>query len=157
MEVNSIGAGAAAQQNSTSPAGNASLDYDAFLKLLVAELKNQDPTEPMKSTDYVAQLATFSNVEQAIQTNSKLDSLLSSTALAQIDGDGRPRHLLGVIRFVDRRKEREASLERQVNYDDLTGLFTRSRFRDGLQQIIDHVARYSGAGAYLSLSMPTLR
>ena len=86
MEVNSIGAGSTAQQNSSSPTSNASLDYDAFLKLLVAELKNQDPTEPMKSTDYVAQLATFSNVEQAIQTNSKLDSLLSSSALAQIDG-----------------------------------------------------------------------
>ena len=86
MEVNPIGAGSTAQQSSTSPTGDASLDYDAFLKLLVAELKNQDPTEPMKSSEYVAQLATFSNVEQAIQTNNKLDSLLSSTALAQIDG-----------------------------------------------------------------------
>ena len=77
-------------------------------------------------------------------------------ALAQIGGDGRPRYLLGVIRFVDQRKEREASLERQVNYDDLTGLFTRSRFRDGLQQIIDHVARYSGTGAYLSVGIDKL-
>ena len=77
-------------------------------------------------------------------------------ALAQIDGNGRPHCLLGVIRFVDRRKEREANLERQVNYDDLTGLFTRSRFRDALQQIIDHVHRYGGAGAYLSVGIDKL-
>src|SRR3712207_8435764 len=35
-----------------------------FLKLLMAQMKNQDPTEPMKSTEYMAQLATFSQVEQ---------------------------------------------------------------------------------------------
>ena len=36
----------------------ATVDYQAFLKLLVAQMKNQDPTSPMESTDYVAQLAT---------------------------------------------------------------------------------------------------
>lgn len=87
MEVSAVtGGGSTEKTSSLTQANNASLDYDAFLNLLVAELKNQDPTEPMKSSDYVAQLATFSGVEQAIQTNTKLDSLLSSTALAQIDG-----------------------------------------------------------------------
>jgi len=55
------------------------VDYDAFLKLLVAELKIQDPTNPMKSSEYIAQLASFSNVEQTIQTNEKLDKLLSAS------------------------------------------------------------------------------
>jgi len=59
------------------------VDYDAFLNLLVAQMKNQDPTAPMDSTDYVAQLATFSQVEQSIQTNTKLDELLQSSMLAQ--------------------------------------------------------------------------
>ena len=62
-----------------------SLDYDAFLQLLIAEMKNQDPTDPMKSTDYMAQLASFSSVEQGIQTNAKLDSLLTASALSQAD------------------------------------------------------------------------
>ena len=66
--------------NSTASA--ASVDYDAFLQLLVAEMQNQDPTKPMESTEYVAQLASFSNVEQAIQTNEKLDSLLNSSFIA---------------------------------------------------------------------------
>lgn len=61
----------------------AQVDYESFLKLLVAELKNQDPTEPMDSTEYVAQLATFSNVEQGIQTNNKLDDLIQMSYLQQ--------------------------------------------------------------------------
>lgn len=42
---------------------NDSLDKTAFLQLLVAEMKYQDPLEPSSNTDYVAQLATFSQVE----------------------------------------------------------------------------------------------
>jgi flagellar basal-body rod modification protein FlgD len=64
----------------------AALDYDTFLKLLVAQMKNQDPTKPMDSTEYVAQLATFSQVEQTIQMNSRLDSLLTSSALSLAEG-----------------------------------------------------------------------
>ena len=60
-------------------------DLRNFLKLLMAQMKNQDPTEPMKSTEYMAQLATFSQVEQTMKTNTKLDALLTSSALAQAD------------------------------------------------------------------------
>jgi flagellar basal-body rod modification protein FlgD len=69
----------------TGTASKASVDYDSFLQLLVAEMKNQDPLSPMESTDYVAQLATFSQVEQSIQTNEKLDQILQASALAQAD------------------------------------------------------------------------
>ncbi len=61
------------------------MDYNAFLKLLIAQLKNQDPTKPMDSTQFVAQLATFSQVEQAISSNSKLDSLLTASGLSIAD------------------------------------------------------------------------
>jgi flagellar basal-body rod modification protein FlgD len=69
----------------TAAASAAALDYDAFLQLLVAEMENQDPTDPMETSEYVAQFAAFSNVEQTIQTNSKLDAMLTSFALAQAD------------------------------------------------------------------------
>jgi flagellar basal-body rod modification protein FlgD len=61
------------------------VDYQSFLKLLIAEMKNQDPTKPMDSTQYVAQLATFSQVEQSVQTNTKLDQIMQSSALSQAD------------------------------------------------------------------------
>ncbi|MEX0955118.1 MAG: flagellar hook assembly protein FlgD [Rhizobiaceae bacterium] len=73
---------ASAQQ---AQAGGAAVDYQAFLKLLVAEMKNQDPTEPMDSTQYVAQLASFSQVEQSVQINKKLEQLLKTSAVAQAD------------------------------------------------------------------------
>jgi flagellar basal-body rod modification protein FlgD len=59
------------------------VDYQSFLRLLVAEMKNQDPTNPMDSTQYVAQLASFSQVEQSVQINSKLDQLLQASTLSQ--------------------------------------------------------------------------
>ncbi len=62
------------------------VDYQSFLKLLVAQMKNQDPTSPMEATDYVAQLATFSQVEQSIQINTRLDSILQASALTQATG-----------------------------------------------------------------------
>ncbi len=63
----------------------ASLDYTAFLRLLIAQMKNQDPTKPMDSTAYMSQLASFSQVEQSVSTNAKLDSLLTSSALQTAD------------------------------------------------------------------------
>lgn len=67
----------------TAAKSKTQVDYDSFLKLLVAQMKNQDPTNPMDSTQYVAQLASFSQVEQSVNMNAKLDSLLQSSALGQ--------------------------------------------------------------------------
>jgi flagellar basal-body rod modification protein FlgD len=67
----------------TTASSKASLDYDTFLRLLVAQMKNQDPTKPMESTEYIAQLATFSNVEQLISSNKKLDQLVAESRMTQ--------------------------------------------------------------------------
>lgn len=58
------------------------LDYSAFLRLFIASMKNQDPTKPNDPTQTMAQLASFSNVEQSIKLNEKLDALLSTTNAA---------------------------------------------------------------------------
>ncbi len=85
MEVQGTAAAPAAPAAKTAPAGK-SLNYEAFLQLLIAQMRNQDPTAPMDPTDQMAQLATFSQVEQAIKTNAKLDAMLTSSALSQADG-----------------------------------------------------------------------
>jgi flagellar basal-body rod modification protein FlgD len=56
------------------PAGNSKLGKDEFLNLLVTQLRYQDPMEPMKDTDFVAQLAQFSSLEQLSSINTSLDS-----------------------------------------------------------------------------------
>lgn len=61
----------------------ANVDYQSFLKLLVAQMRNQDPTNPMDPTQYVSQLATFSQVEQSVQMNTKLSDMLASSQLSQ--------------------------------------------------------------------------
>ncbi len=85
MAVDAVSGAASAQTQSASAAAadRATLDYDSFLQLLIAEMRNQDPTEPIDSTEYVAQLATFSQVEQTIQTNARLEELLKASSISQ--------------------------------------------------------------------------
>jgi flagellar basal-body rod modification protein FlgD len=56
---------------------NKAMGKDDFLKLLVAQLKNQDPLAPQDNTQFVAQLAQFSSLEAAMGTNSRLDAITS--------------------------------------------------------------------------------
>lgn len=83
--------GATTTQETAAKSSVGKMDYNAFLRLLITQLKNQDPTKPMDSTQFVAQLATFSQVEQNISTNAKLDSLLTASSLTIADAViGRP-------------------------------------------------------------------
>ena len=54
-----------------------SADMNTFLTLLTTQLKYQDPMDPMDTAEFTNQLVQYSNVEQSIQTNEKLDTLLS--------------------------------------------------------------------------------
>jgi len=81
MQVASPTAAPVAQ--SQNAAKSTTVDYNAFLTLLVTQLKNQDPTAPTDATAFMSQLASFSNVEQSVQMNSKMDELLSISQLGQ--------------------------------------------------------------------------
>jgi flagellar basal-body rod modification protein FlgD len=72
--------------SSTAATASNTIDYNTFLKLLIAEMQNQDPTNPTDTSQYMSQFAQFSSVGQQVQTNTKLDSLLSSQSLTQADG-----------------------------------------------------------------------
>ncbi|MFY9643287.1 MAG: flagellar hook assembly protein FlgD [Rhodomicrobium sp.] len=75
---------ATSTSNTNSTTGtNGTLDYNEFLQLLVAQLQNQDPTNPTDPTTFVSQLASFSGVEQQVNTNSLLSSLLTQSAISQ--------------------------------------------------------------------------
>ncbi len=65
----------AAQNSLQSPLSNVAEQFDTFLKLLTAQVRNQDPLAPLDSTQFVEQLATFSSLEQQVQTNTLLQSL----------------------------------------------------------------------------------
>jgi flagellar basal-body rod modification protein FlgD len=63
-----VGAAAAAAVSQT-------LDSEAFLKLLITQLQNQDPTQPQSNTEFIAQLATFSSLEQLTSINKAVSSM----------------------------------------------------------------------------------
>jgi len=60
----------AAEASDSGPA--ISSDFETFLVMLTAQIQNQDPLNPIDSTDYAVQLATFSGVEQQVLTNELL-------------------------------------------------------------------------------------
>ncbi|MCG5054401.1 MAG: flagellar hook assembly protein FlgD [Myxococcales bacterium] len=60
--------------------GSKELGKDQFLKLMLAQLQNQDPTQPQDSQAFVAQLAQFSSVEQLENANTRLDDILMAQA-----------------------------------------------------------------------------
>ncbi len=65
-------------------AKGANLDYDDFLQLLCAEMQYQDPLEPTSNTDYVAQLATFSQLEATLSMKDSLSEVIQKTRNRQL-------------------------------------------------------------------------
>lgn len=77
MELNSTTTAAATAQPTAAVRPQISSDFETFLKMLTVQMQNQDPLNPVDSSDYAVQLATFSSVEQQVQTNDLLRGLQS--------------------------------------------------------------------------------
>ncbi|WP_296644014.1 flagellar hook capping FlgD N-terminal domain-containing protein [Roseinatronobacter sp.] len=77
-----------AQSPATSPgAATAEAgDFHTFLTMLTTQMQNQNPLEPIQASDFAAQLATFSGVEQQVQTNDLLTRLVGRMGLADLAG-----------------------------------------------------------------------
>jgi len=80
MDVSSVAASSTSQ--TTQARQSLSGNFDTFLKLLTTQLQNQDPLEPLDSTKFTEQLVSYSQVEQQINTNTKLNSLLTVATTA---------------------------------------------------------------------------
>src|SRR3954453_3359268 len=75
-----------AVQPTTSVVNNspaAALGKDSFLKLLVAQLQHQDPTQPTDSTQFMSQLAQFSSLEQMTNVSTTLQTIASGQSVTQ--------------------------------------------------------------------------
>ncbi len=97
---------AASLANEKKKTANDSLDKDAFLQLLVAQMKYQDPLEPTSNTEYISQFATFSELEQMQNMSASMDlfrasSLVGQTVLLKVtDSEGRTTDVQGNVDYV---------------------------------------------------------
>ena len=108
--------------NSNTVAGGAqslSATFDTFLQLLTAQMQNQDPLDPVDNTEYTNQLVQFTQAEQALGTNSRLDQLIA----------GQNRNVLNdAIGYIGQTVRADSSVvelkdgEAKINY----GLFGKS-------------------------------
>ncbi|SEV94757.1 flagellar hook assembly protein FlgD [[Clostridium] fimetarium] len=109
--------------STTAKASNSALDKDAFLQLLVAQMKYQDPLEPASNTEYIAQLATFSQVEELqnvseSMTSAKANALIGSTVVIKTKSESGEENYIGGV------------VERIVNKDGKTYLGVNGNLYD---------------------------
>jgi flagellar basal-body rod modification protein FlgD len=63
--------------------GTLAENFDSFLRLLTTQLQNQDPLQPLDATQFTGQLVQFAGVEQAINTNTRLDALIAENTASR--------------------------------------------------------------------------
>jgi len=81
--INGVSNSSTAQTQSTS---GTTLDKNAFLQLLTTQLQHQDPLQPTDDTQFIAQLAQFSSLEQMTNVNTQLGTLNQTESLQQAAG-----------------------------------------------------------------------
>ena len=96
------------------------LSKDAFLRLLITQLRYQDPLQPMQDREFIAQMAQFSSLEQMQNLNASLDSLRLMQAASQAAS------LIG----------REVTLLSPSGTDTITGIVESVTFNLGVPQIV---------------------
>ena len=81
--------GSTSTASAVTTATNDTLGKDAFLKLLIAELSNQDPLNPMDDREFISQMATFSELEQMQNMNKTLETMADSNKFNAINYIGK--------------------------------------------------------------------
>ena len=112
----------------TTEADNSALGKDAFLKILITQLQNQDPTAPMDDKEFIAQMAQFSSLEQMQNMTKAMEDLLSSQKETQ---------LMSYTSFVGKEIKWHELSEKEVDAEgsplvlEGTGTITEVKFKDG--------------------------
>ena len=114
------------------------LDKNAFLKLLITQLENQDPTDPQDNSEFVAQMAQFSSLEQMTNINESLGQI--NTLVSNMDTSVLVGQLSGMIgKGVDWEmsiESADADGKPVVTTQNMSGVITGVTMADGVTKII---------------------
>ena len=120
VDIASITGYAQNNAKAESSTNQLSADMNTFLKLLTTQLKYQDPLDPMDTAEFTNQLVQYSSVEQSIQTNAKLDTLLAlntaNLGAQAVSYIGKTAQVLGDVMPLDGGKAKATyTLDKNVN------------------------------------------
>lgn len=126
----------ASSQTQSATKKGSNLDQNAFLKMLLAQIQQQDPLNPMDSTQFAAQLAQFTTVEQISAMNTKMTTMIeklsASTNAQMINLVGKEAVYRGDVMYVSGGKATEGSVQLsldaavQVSIYDANGSLVRT-------------------------------
>lgn len=94
------------EKKKTGKTDTSTLDKDAFLQLLVAQMKYQDPLEPTSNTEYISQYATFSELEQMQNMSNTMELTRAANMVGQtvvvesVDSNGKATSDMGVVDYI---------------------------------------------------------
>jgi len=91
--------------------------------------------------------------EYRVRTDTNGFCWIHERASAEFSEEGKPVRLGGVLRIVTGRKQHELLLEQRANYDELTGLFNKSRLREALEHTLAYAIRYDLTGGFLAIGI----
>ncbi len=101
-----------ADNSTTAKKGNDSLDKDAFLQILVAEMQYQDPLEPSSNTEWVSQMASFSQIEELQGVSDTISeqnaaSLVGKRVIiaASDDVSGNTQYVTGIVQCTEKKSD----------------------------------------------------
>lgn len=101
--------------------GNNNLGKDEFLKILITQLTNQDPTQPLQDKEFIAQMATFTSVEQLTQMASEMKLLRQSIGFSssligqtigwtQMNASGSEELLSGIVEAIKMKDDKQLAI-----------------------------------------------
>ncbi|HWL13268.1 MAG TPA: flagellar hook assembly protein FlgD [Ureibacillus sp.] len=113
--------------NISATGDNSSMGKDAFLKILITQLQNQDPTEPMDDKQFISQMAQFSSLEQMQNMTTSIQDLVTSQNETQ---------LMSYTTFIGKEvkwNEATSEFDDNGNYivNEGTGVINELKFKDG--------------------------
>lgn len=113
--------------------GNNELGKDAFMKLMLEQMKNQDPTDPVKHHEMAAQLAQFSSLEQLVNVNSNLEGMKQAQS---------PQHNFGALSFIGKTVSGDAN--RIIRADGDKQHTVHFNLLNDAKEVMVEIADYNG-------------